>query len=484
MKSLLEKTEAQSESTSAWGDSTSELTNGRVTLAQIYDVNAEKRTASIKTFGSDPLVSNGDWVGIQWLDPYSAIEGDEISFIPRVNSLCLVIFLDSIPWIVGFIKTMALDADDEPEDLEGEGIAENEVAGGANANREKINSGDLIMRTIGNARFLMRAGGEIELESTKVCRRLMLPSRHLFNDICRNYEFRTDGGTIDWIDHPEDPKKTIFKQVWRDDLKSTNIIEDTRGTVERGSDLIRRYEIKPGDASLKGGGVTQAPESSPYVFETYNTGKNELKINGLTYIELIEETGEYTNGIGEYRYYCHIKPTGESQVIINNNLSLHILDTGETTLNIGIEKEHTEGEVPVGGEGKFNLHIEPSGTSHLNINKKIDLKMNQEGSAELNIGPDKSIVTITTSGETKIDVGGNTLTITPGGDIKLKADSKIAVEAPEIDLQANSKIGMTSPLISMNGESSGIITANGTQNVVDFITGVPVIPSPTIFGDV
>lgn len=484
MKTLLEKTQLQEATENSWENSTSELTNGRISMAQIYDVSAEKRTLSIKTFGSDPVVGDGDWTDVQWLDPYSALEGDEISFIPRIGSMCLVAFVDNMPWVVGFIKSTALDSADEPEDLEGEGIAEHEVSGAANTNREKINPGDFILRTIGNARLVLRAGGEIEIESTKVCRRIMFPSRNLFSDICRNYEFRTDGGTIDWIDHPEDPKKTIFKQVWRDDLKSTNVIEDTRGTVERGSDVIRRFEIKPGVPNNTGGGTVETPEDSPVLIETYNTGKNEVKINGLTYTTVVEETGEYTRGIGQYRYYAHIQPTGELQVIINNNLDLKVLDTGELTLDIGIEEEHKEKEIPPGGEGKFHLQIEPSGTSHLNINKKIDLKMNQEGSAELNIGPDKSIVTISTSGETKIDVGGNTLTISPSGEISLKANSKVKVEAPQIDLEAGSKIGMTSPLISMNGQASGIITANGTQNVVDFITGVPVIPSTTIFGDV
>ena len=467
MPSLNEKLDAQEGLRDSWENEASSMTNGRVTLAQIYDVNAEKRTVSIKTFGSDPVVSDGDWTDVQWLDSYSCIDGDEVSFIPRINSLCLVIFADNMPWVIGFVKPMSIDDDDQPEDLEGEGITENEVSGGANANREKINAGDLIMRTIGNARFVMRAGGEIELESTKVCKRLMLPSRNLFSDICRNYEFRTDGGTIDWIDHPEDLQKTIFKQLWRDDLKSTNIIEDTRGTVERGTDLIRRYEIKPGLPNNVGGGTVEAPENSPYLWETYNTGKNELQINGLLYTTLIEETGDYKRGIGDYRYYCNIKPTGETTYIINNNYQLNILPTGELNLNIGIEKDHVEKEIPTGGEGKYSLNIKPSGTTHLNINKKIDLKMDEGGDVILDVGPGKS-----------------TITITPDGTIKMDASSKVEVNAPEIALNADSKIGMVSPLISMNGEASGIITANGTQNVVDFITGVPVTPSTTIFGDV
>jgi hypothetical protein len=467
MPSFDDKTEAQKGLQEMWENDTSSLTNGRVVLAQIYEVNAEKRTASIKTFGSDPVVSNSDWTGVQWLDLYSCIDGDEISFIPRINSLCLVIFADNMPWIVGFVKPMSIDSDDEPEDLEGEGITENEVAGAANANREKINPGDLILRTIGNARFVMRAGGEIELESTKVCKRLMLPSRNLFSDICRNYEFRTDGGTIDWIDHPEDRQKTIFEQMWRDDLKSTNVIIDTRGTVERGSDVIRRYEIKPGTPNNLGGATIEEPEDSPYLSETYNTGKNELKINGLVYTTVIEEDGDCTKGIGNYRYYCNIRPTGEQTVVINNNYHLNIDPTGELSLNIGIEKEHVEKEIPEGGEGKYSLNIKPTGTTHLNINKKIDLKMDQGGEVVLDVGPGKS-----------------TITITPDGTVKVDASSKVELNAPEIDLNADSKIGMVSPLISMNGQASGIITANGTQNVVDFITGVPVIPSTTIFGDV
>jgi hypothetical protein len=391
-----------------------------------------------------------------------------------------------MPWILGFFSPMSIDSEDQPEDLEGEGILPSEVAGGANANKEKINAGDLIWRTIGNCRLVLRAGGEIEIEATKICKRIMLPERNLINEICRNYEFRADGGTIDWVDHPEIAGKTIFKQVWRNDLKSTNIIEDTRGTVERGSDIIRRYEIKPGRNGPVGGGTIQVPEDSPYLCETYNTGKTELKISGLTFTTVVEADGDYTMGIGDYKYYCHIQPTGEMQLTINNNFNIQVLDTGETTLDIGISASHVDKQKPSGGTGKFHAQITPDGTTNININEKIDFKLNADGSGAFDFGPGKHTTNIASDGKTSMVVGSSKMTIEPSGKIEIDGSGNTITIKPsgEIEVKASTKINLKATQIIFNNQGSGIITANGTQNVVDFITGVPVIPSTTTFGDI
>jgi hypothetical protein len=87
----------------------------------------------------------------------------------------------------------------------------------------------------------------------------------------------------------------------------------------------------------------------------------------------------------------------------------------------------------------------------------------------------------------------NALNITVNGDVKVdasgKADiiagGKVTVEAGgDADITASGTCKVTGTQIQLNGSSSGITTATSHQNVIDLITGVPVVPSTTVFGDV
>jgi hypothetical protein len=85
-------------------------------------------------------------------------------------------------------------------------------------------------------------------------------------------------------------------------------------------------------------------------------------------------------------------------------------------------------------------------------------------------------VNITVNGDAKIDasgkadiIAGGKVTVDAGGDADIKAGGTCKVEATQIQL---------------NGSASGITTATSHQNVIDFITGVPVTPSTTVLGDV
>lgn len=64
---------------------------------------------------------------------------------------------------------------------------------------------------------------------------------------------------------------------------------------------------------------------------------------------------------------------------------------------------------------------------------------------------------------------GMKLKLLENGDIEIEGATKITAKAPEIIL---------------NEKLSGVTTSNSHFNVVDFITGVEVIPSITTFGDV
>ena len=89
------------------------------------------------------------------------------------------------------------------------------------------------------------------------------------------------------------------------------------------------------------------------------------------------------------------------------------------------------------------------------------------------ISADKSgVLTITAKGDANVTVGGN-VNATVAGNTNLTTTGKTIITSKEIDLNVKSP-----------ESGNGILTSNGTYSVVDFITGVPVLPSNTTFGDV
>ena len=58
------------------------------------------------------------------------------------------------------------------------------------------------------------------------------------------------------------------------------------------------------------------------------------------------------------------------------------------------------------------------------------------------------------------------------------------INGNKIEQKAGKMVMTGAPFIELNGAISGITTANSHQGVVDFITGVPVLPSLTVKGDV
>ncbi len=385
-----------------WEGGDDALTNSKLCFFRIFDVDAENRLCSIKTFGSEPAISNAEFLDIQWLGLYSHPEGDEISYIPRLGAYGVCAFVGSRPFIIGYFNPIILDNTEEIEDKEGEGIEP--VGGSAATNKEKVNAGDYIFRTFGNCRLILRAGGEIELEATKICRRTYFPARNRITEISQNLEITTDAGYMNWVhvDQDSNSEETLCTHVWKDDVGSTNIIKEERGTVEQDSDLIHRYVISPG-ANVN---EHLSSMSEPVlVRETYNTGKTEFTINQTAYHELIMPDGTYTRDIGEKKNITEIKPTGEWHFNINQKFDHVIKDTGENIINIA---------------DKYKLNIKPTGDVSLNV-------------------ADKCMVSIKATGETKIDVGPgkSTITIKPSGEVVIKTETEVTCETKTVNLKAS-----------------------------------------------
>ena len=81
-------------------------------------------------------------------------------------------------------------------------------------------------------------------------------------------------------------------------------------------------------------------------------------------------------------------------------------------------------------------------------------------------------LTITTTSDANITVGGN-VTATVSGNTNLTTTGKTSIIGKEILLNTTS-----------DDPGRGLQTADSSYGICDFITGVPVVPSTTIFGDV
>jgi len=152
--------------------------------------------------------------------------------------------------------------------------------------------------------------------------------------------------------------------------------------------------------------------------------------------------------IGKIVHKTTIKKDGETNVFVSapdakSGLNFNVKPTGEAELVVG----------DPAGDKKMSAHVMPTGETTFNI------------------GPDKAKVNIKPSGETTIDVGPgkSTITIKPSGEIEVKTSTRVQVTSPEINL---------------NKKMSGITTEASHQSVIDFISGVPVMPSQTVFSDV
>ena len=139
--------------------------------------------------------------------------------------------------------------------------------------------------------------------------------------------------------------------------------------------------------------------------------------------------------------------------------------------------------------GEYNgvkVQIANDGSCSLTFNGATDSKGVPTGSVGptvFKIKPDGSFEFKHSTVDILADKSG-ALTIVAKGDTSITCDNAKINASGDTDLTTTGTTTVKSEKIIFNQEISGILTANGTFNVVDLITGVPVQPSLTTFGDV
>jgi hypothetical protein len=185
----------------------------------------------------------------------------------------------------------------------------------------------------------MRAHGEIQIDSTPLCRTIYYPDSDLINTLCENYEFACNGGTESRIDIEDDTRKnaTYYRRELRDTIKRDNIIVEERGAVD--GTLISRTLI--GAGTTDDDGVAQPV----WTEEIWNDG---------SYQRFICKPG------AEVGHKFTVKPDGQTTLEVGGKFKANIGADGTTNIDVG--------------PGTATITITPSGAVSLVCKAAVSVK--------------------------------------------------------------------------------------------------------------
>jgi len=231
-----------------------ESSNG-ICLGRITNVDIDTRLCRIKTFFGPAEFLDLDLKDVQWVNVDGNADGDESGSIPREGAVGLVFFIEGEAYIFGFIKPL-------------------NGSKGAVTGKESVNRlvrGDKIISTKSGNYLVIRTNGSIEIQSRETLKTVYIPTDSRIIEICRNFNFKTDGGYINWENTGSALLgQQLFTQEFRKDLARSFIVVEERGAVS--TSTIYKTAIGPGIP-----GVPGVP-AAVYEFTVDITGKTHLGI--------------------------------------------------------------------------------------------------------------------------------------------------------------------------------------------------------------
>lgn len=141
-----------------------------------------------------------------------------------------------------------------------------------------------------------------------------------------------------------------------------------------------------------------------------------------------------------------------------NGVNIKVNTDGSTALTFNGATD-SEGEPTDSSQGTTTFQIKTDGSFEFN-HSTIDILADKSG-----------VLTITTKSDANITVGGDS-NITTSGDTNLKTTGITTITSEKINLN-----------ISDPDPTLGATSSASHQQVIDFITGIPVMPSLTVFLD-
>jgi len=332
-------------------------------------------------------------------------KGQELGFAPQAGDIGVCVFVNGAIWIIGFFNAITHSKEVEISNPDDDDVEP--MSGSAAMNKQSILAGDISLRTTGGCRVALRVTGQIEIEATKKCKTMHSPERNTLNSSCQNYLLNTDGGYLSWGHYNDDGQAVKYMQIYRDTIRSTNLVTEEYGTVELDSPLIWRVSIGEPSAAIP-----------VYRKDVFNTGASATTVNGTASEKYVAADGTTTLGIGGYKYFHQIFPNGSLLMCVGKHYGLVVSDSGMSMdFGPGAVSGGGGGSAPIPGKGKFSLTIQPSGAMQISVADMGDFVMDSKGGIALST------------------IGGGTIVINPAGQIALTAPTAITVNAPSILLE-------------------------------------------------
>lgn len=404
-------------------------------FGRITEVFAKERYCTVVTFLGKGSLNDNYIPRCQWVNLDSNPEGDESTSIPRKNSIGLVFYVDGEPFIFGFFKPLSRNAatvtGDEPA---------------------KLIEGDKVIATVAGNKITVKSNGAIEIVSSDTLRRTMIPKGSAIFDLCRRYQLRTDGGTVDWASDPL-TQLTVHKAEYRRDLLRTFIMTEDRGGVDLTT--VWKRQVGPAVPGVLG---VQLPSFT----ETISSlGVYELQISPPSPVGTpigirtkISPDGSYNFKSGPIpNFELDISPTGAAKVAVNSLITINLSATGALEVK--------------------------NPTSKLSLTESGDIEVSN---------PLVKVNALAT-GDFEISAPGGTVKISNAGEMSFTALQKVKIDAKAgIDVQSLGPVNLEAKA-PVKLKALGTIELDGgtgaTENVLTYpstinaFTGSPLVPFST-----
>jgi len=316
-----------------------------VCLGQITKVFADERLCEVRTFSGAGSLNANVIKKCQWLSWDANPKGDESTNIPRRGSLCLVIYVDGEPYIIGYLRGL------------------NGKLGAVTGKEEPCVEGDKVLSNVGGNKIKLSANGLIEFVSKATLKVLMFPTTSLLNILCRNFQMQSDGGYVEWSS--QDDTSTLYTGNFRNGLANKFVVQEQKGFV--GGDVMRRVAVQTGvgdlpvyeeTIALTGEVVRKvgAPGVPIHTFTQDATGAFSTKTN--TYKAAVEATGAFTieNGAGN-GFTASVAATGDADLKFGPTVTASIKSSGEVSLKTTAFElsVSSSGDLKIMAQGKVDL---------------------------------------------------------------------------------------------------------------------------------
>lgn len=422
-----------------------------IALGKIIEVDIKKRTCTVATITGRGSVFDQYISNVQWLCSDVNPEGDESGSIPRRGSWGICYFLDGQVFIGGYTRPIG----DKASTVRG-----NEAA--------TLNEGDKIMSTLAGNRLTIKRSGLIELFANEGLKIMLLPTMSQLIQHCRTYNFKSDGGTIDW--RTDKLLNTLWKAEYYSNVARLFTLEEKKGFVS--SSLIYRKVIGPAIPGTPGSQLPVYTKTIGISGETITTVSPPLPAGSPSgYKSTIGPDGSIEILAGAAQTVtATVSATGATQIDVNKLFNLSITEFGDLDIAgpVGTAMMNKLGDIQA-------------------ANAAGSIKISNTGDVEAK-GPIASL-SMTKAGEITIKNATVSITISTSGEVTVKAANKVTLDAKAgVDIKSLGPVNIEG-VGPMNIKTKGVVKIDGGTGASDFVltnpttlspfTGAPLVPFST-----